>query len=406
MSEGGKPALLVLASTYPRWQGDPEPGFVHELCKRLTDYFEVTVLGPHAPGAKTEEILDGVVVKRYRYAPQRLETLVNDGGIITNLRQHWWKWALVPGFMLSMLWAAWTNIRRDKPQVIHAHWLIPQGLSVALLGLVDRGVPPFVVTSHGADLFALKGPGLRVMKAFVAARAGAVTVVSAAMRKELAHIVPDPSLISVQPMGVDLVERFTPDPSVQRSAGELLFVGRLVEKKGLPNLIKAMPRILAARPDVVLTVAGFGPDAEACRSLTVDLGLTQHVRFLGAVQQPELAGLYRRAALLAAPFVEARGGDQEGLGLVLVEALGCGCPVVTTRIPAVKDVFGGTWPDHTAEPGSSDSLAHEILRVLAGQSAACDEVASGLPSLRERFDWSPVAKGYAQALSYSMRAGR
>src|SRR5690606_6282774 len=93
----GTPTLLVLTSTYPRWAGDPEPGFVHELAKRLTDRFRVIVLGPHAPGAKTAEVLDGVEVIRYRYAPERMETLVNDGGIITNLRRSRWKYLLVPG---------------------------------------------------------------------------------------------------------------------------------------------------------------------------------------------------------------------------------------------------------------------------------------------------------------------
>ena len=76
-----RPRLLVLTSTYPRWAGDPEPGFVHELSRRLTDKFQVTVLCPHACGALPKEQLDGVKVIRYRYAPERWERLVNNGGI-------------------------------------------------------------------------------------------------------------------------------------------------------------------------------------------------------------------------------------------------------------------------------------------------------------------------------------
>ena len=78
-----RPVLLVLASTYPRWADDHEPGFVHELARRLTDRFRVLALVPHSPGSSTRETLDGVEVIRYRYAPGRLETLVNDGGIVT-----------------------------------------------------------------------------------------------------------------------------------------------------------------------------------------------------------------------------------------------------------------------------------------------------------------------------------
>ena len=119
--EGAKPTLLVLTSTYPRWSGDPEPGFVHELARRLTDRFQVIVLGPHAPGAKTHEVLDDVEVIRYRYAPERLETLVNDGGIVTNLRLARWKLLLVPGFVLTQAWRAWRLIRTRNIDVIHAH---------------------------------------------------------------------------------------------------------------------------------------------------------------------------------------------------------------------------------------------------------------------------------------------
>ena len=83
-----RPKLLVLASTYPRWAADHEPGFVHELSSRLTDRFEVRVLTPHHKGAATREERDGVDVYRYRYAPEKLETLIYDGGMVTNLRRQ------------------------------------------------------------------------------------------------------------------------------------------------------------------------------------------------------------------------------------------------------------------------------------------------------------------------------
>ena len=130
-----KPTLLVLTSTYPRWADDPEPGFVHELAKRLTNHFRVIVLGPHAPGASATEVLDGVEGVRYRYAPDRLETLVNDGGIVTNLRRDKWKLLLVPGFVLAQSWCTWRLVRTGSVDVIHAHWLIPQGLIAAMLRL-------------------------------------------------------------------------------------------------------------------------------------------------------------------------------------------------------------------------------------------------------------------------------
>lgn len=398
-----KPRLLVLASTYPRWPGDPEPGFVHELARRLAGSFDVTVLGPRAPGAKDHDWMDGVRVLRYRYAPGRFETLVNDGGIVTNLRRSPWKWLLVPGFLVGMLWLAWKLLRQWRPDVVHAHWLLPQGLAMAMLGLVVRRTPPFVVTSHGADLYALRARPLQGLKRFVAKRAAAVTVVSSAMRDELGSIGVDPARVQVRPMGVDLTERFTPVVPSARSSSEILFVGRLVEKKGLRYLIDAMPLVLARHPDACLTIAGFGPEEAACRTQVESLGLRERVQFLGAVAQAELPELYRRAAVFVAPFVQASSGDQEGLGLVLVEALGCGCPVVTTRIPAVQEVFG-TWPGTIATPGSVESLAARILQVLDDPAAAQVDAEARRSDLRARFDHAAVAAGYAALLRGCVRS--
>lgn len=395
----GRPVLLVLASTYPRWPADPEPGFVHELCKRLTDRFRVVVVGPHAAGAQVRETMDGVEVRRYRYAPAALETLVNDGGIVTNLRRTPWKWLLLPGFVLGLLWSAWRAIAREQPAVAHAHWLLPQGLALAVLGLIDRRVPPFLVTSHGADLFALRSAPLQALKRFVARRAAALTVVSAAMREEMSRIGIDASRVAAQPMGVDLAQRFTPDASVQRSRDELLFVGRLVEKKGLRYLIDAMPAILRMHPSAFLTVAGFGPEEAALRQQAERLQLGDKVRFVGAVGQAALPDLYRRAAVFVAPFVQAASGDQEGLGLVLVEAIGCGCPILAGRVPALTDVLGDGFDDMAIDPRDTQAFADRIIALLAAPSATRIRASKLREGIGQRFGWDVVADQYARSLA-------
>lgn len=284
--------------------------------------------------------MDGVEVIRYRYAPRRWETLVNDGGITTNLRLQRWKVLLVPTFVLGQAWRTWRVLRTRRVDAVHAHWLIPQGLIAALLRALSRRMPAYIVTSHGADLFALRGPFLNMLKRFAIRRSAAVTVVSRVMKDELARIgVGAGSHVEVQPMGADLSNRFVPDPSVPRSSDEILFVGRLVEKKGVCHLIDAMPAIVASYPSAHLTIAGFGPEEAALRAQVRQRGLDDRVRFVGAVPQAKLPTLYRRAAVLVAPFVQAASGDQEGLGLVSVEAIGCGCPVILSDLPATRDVL-------------------------------------------------------------------
>lgn len=397
MSQDKRPRLLVLTSTYPRWEGDPEPGFVHELARRLTGRFHVTVLSPHAPGAAASDTMDGVEVIRYRYAPEAWETLVNDGGVVTNLRKAKWKYLLVPGFVLAQAWQAWRLVRHRRVDVIHAHWLVPQGLIAALVQWSPCGKVPFLVTSHGADLYALKGRWLNRLKAFVAHRAAAVTVVSRAMQERVRELGVPVAKVAVQPMGVDLCSRFVPSADVVRSDREILFVGRLVEKKGLRHLLEALPGVLQGLPDASLTIAGFGPEEQALRAQVRVLGLESAVRFLGPVPQHRLPELYCKAALFVAPFVEAASGDQEGLGLVLVEAIGCGCPVVAGGVPAVKDVLGET-AGVMVDAADPVALASALLRAL-GDPEVSQATARQLRSrLVARMDWEAVAESYGNLL--------
>ncbi|CAN7461323.1 glycosyltransferase [Pseudoxanthomonas sp. LjRoot143] len=392
-----KRTVLVLASTYPRWVGDPEPGFVHELAKRLTDRFRVVALVPHALGAPTREVMDGVEVYRYRYAPERWETLVNGGGIVANLKRGRWRYFLLPGFLLAQTWHAWRLLRRERVDVVHAHWLVPQGLIAALLRNMPGCHAPFVATSHGADLFALKGRLLGAMKRWVIRRARVVTVVSEAMRTEVRGLVGDIANPSVQPMGVDLQHRFVPIPSDPRTEDELLFVGRLVEKKGLRHLLDALPEVAAQRPNVRLRIAGFGPEEAALRQQVVALGLDKRVVFLGAVPQTELPMLYRRASLFVAPFVEAASGDQEGLGLVLVEAIGCGCPVIAGDVGAVEDVLGKE-SFQVVRAEDVEQLSSRIIASLSDPATAVLRAARLRERVIDRFEWTRVAKRYGDLL--------
>jgi glycosyltransferase involved in cell wall biosynthesis len=342
------------------------------------------------------ETLDGVEVIRYRYAPRCFETLVNDGGIVTNLRRHRWKAILVPTFVLGQAWRTWRVLRTRQIDVIHAHWLLPQGLIVALLRTLSRRVPPYLVTSHGADLYALRGRSSSKLKRFVTMKATAISVVSEAMRDDLERLGADVDKVHVQPMGVDLYRDFAPDPTVERSRDEILFVGRLVEKKGLRYLIDAMPAILLAHPRAYLTVVGFGPEETERREQVRHLDLQAKVQFVGALSQLELPAVYRRAAVFVAPFVQAASGDQEGLGLVAVEAAGCGCPVVVSDLPATRGVFGRGLARSVAS-GSAAAISDAVCQALAMQPS--DDLLSKIRmSLIARFDWSVVADGYAKIL--------
>ena len=396
-----RPTVLVLASTYPRWRGDVEPGFVHELCRRLADRFDVIALVPDAEGADESGEMDGVGIVRYRYAPRKWQTLVYSGGIGNNLRRSKWKYLLLPTF-IGMQWLAMRRILRERRvDAIHAHWLIPQGWVARMAPAI-----PFLVTSHGGDLFGLQSKPLQWLKRTVARSCAAMTVVSSAMAEEARRIGLEPPRIEVLPMGVDLRERFVPDPSVERDRDALLAVGRLVPKKGLDLLLDAMPAIVQARPAVRLDIAGFGPQEAALRAQAERLGVAPHVNFLGAVPQAGLPALYRRASLLVAPYVRDAAGDQEGLPVVLMEAIGCGCPVVVGDVAGVDDLIGAMKAEACVDPRDTPSLADAVISALDDPAALARRAAAIREIAAERIDWDNVARGYADLLDACMSGRR
>ena len=394
-----KPRLLVLASTYPRWANDVEPGFVHQLCKRLADRFEVTALVPDADGADADGFMDGVEVLRYRYAPRRLQTLVYHGGIATNLQRAKWKWLLVPTFIAGQYFATRRLLASRRFDVVHAHWLLPQGLVARAFA---RDVP-FVVTSHGGDLFGLRGRMLESLKRTVAGACAAMTVVSSAMRDEARRIGLAPPVLEVLPMGVDLRERFTGDDTVVRDADRLLAVGRLVPKKGLRHLLDAMPHVLRARPGVIFEIAGFGPEEDALKAQAAALGLGDHVRFLGATPQDQLPALYRRASLFVAPFIRDASGNQEGLPVVLMEAIGCGCPVVVGEVAGLDDLLGDAKAEVCVDPRDPQALAAAIVAALEDPAASSARAAKIRHTAAARVDWDHIAGRYGDLLAASAR---
>ncbi len=394
-----KQRLLVVTSTYPRWQADSQPGFVHELCRRLAREFEVHVLCPHAPGSARRERLDGVEVHRYRHAPGSLEGLAGGGGILANLRQRPWQWLLVPGFLLAQCIAIARARSAVRPDIIHVHWIVPGGFALAVVRRLGLRLPPVLLTAHGGDLFALRGRWMAAVKRFSLRPATRVAVVSRAMLAPARALGVDRQRLGVLSMGVDYQRRFVPRAEPRRDPYALLFVGRLVEKKGLRHLLAALPSIRNQHPDVTLDIVGSGPEEDALRRQCTSLGIADATRFHGAVANEALPALYQGAALFVAPFCRARNGDEEGLGLVVVEAIGCGCPVLVSRLPALDDLLDGDADaDFLVEPEDPAALARGIHALLEQPAEARRHALALRQRLAARFDWDAVAARHADTL--------
>lgn len=404
----GKPKLLVTASTFPRWDGDTEPRFVESLSFELAKTFDVFVLAPHCKGAARDEVLfrDGLKlnVRRFRYVMDRFETLTYDGGMLSRVRRNPLRLILLPLFLVAQYASIRALHKKHRFEAIHAHWIIPQGMVATMFGRFSRGAPPVLVTSHGGDLYALRGRVLAAIKGWVLGGASAITVVSEAMREECGRVGIGLDRITVQSMGVDLESKFTLGDPAPREG--LVFVGRLVDKKGVTYLIDAMAILARRYPDVHLSIVGDGPLRASLASQAGERGVSDKITFVGSVHNKEVPNYLRRAKIAVMPSVVAPTGDQEGLGLVAVEALGCGCAVVASDLPAVRDTILDGQTGLMAKPEDGADLADKIARLLDDDLLREKLAQQGRAYAVDRFNWRAVGASYVSIIDKMIRTAR
>lgn len=393
-----RPRLLVLASTYPRDEQDGIPAFVRTLAERQAARFDTLVLAPMVPGAARSDEHGPLRVRRFRYFPARFEDLA-DGAILENLRARRSRLLQVPALLLAEAVAVRRAVREHDPDVIHVHWIVPQGL-VALAAARSR---PWLVTTHGGDLYALRGRAWQAVKRAVLRRASAATGVNADMVARMVALGAPPERTRVLPMGVDVARVRALAATAVRRPGHVVFVGRLVEKKGLDVLLAALRLVSERTPDLdwSLSVIGDGPlRAELAAQAA---GLRHPVRFHGQCPAARVARLLGAGEVYALPSRPARSGDQDGLPVALLEAMAAGLPVVASRIPGVAEAVRDGQDGLLVEPGDAAALA-DALSVLLTDAAARQRLAEAARVRSEAYSVETIGAQYVELLEQIARA--
>lgn len=393
--------VLVLTSTFPRWEGDTIPPFVMDLCKRLVEHdIKIDVLAPHTTGAKKNEKLHCVNVFRYKYFFEKWEKLAYGGGILGNVKENKLLYITIPFFIFFQIKNILYLVKKNKYDLVHAHWLIPQGLvSVFISKFIYKNFPKILCTSHGGDLFAFQSSFSTNIKKWILNHSDAVTVVSEHMKNVCLSLIGEKDKIYICSMGVDLTQKFVPLKKVSRDERKIIFVGRLVEKKGVSILLEAIHQAIKEIPDLKLLVIGDGPEREKLELLSNDLGLNNTVTFLGALKQDQLPEMYSSASIAIMPSVIDSRNDQEGLGLVAIEAMGCECAVIASSLPAISDIIKNNKNGLLVKPGDSNELAGSIVKLIDDKNMQESIASSGRQSVVEKFDWNIVANNYKKIIN-------
>ena len=397
--------ILITTSTFPFKTGDGQARFVLDLAKALSSTTKVTVLAPHAPGAAPQARIGDVDVRRFRYfIPSQLERLSYGAGMRHNIEHSWLARIQIPFLVLAQLLATMWLVLTRRVSVVNPHWLVPQGLTAAIVARIT-GVP-LVLHVHAADVYFLRRFRFgRAVARFVVRSCSSVLADGSHVRDSLDELLGFDSGAHLRPMGVWLEvfgAKEPPSPNLVSLPDRfVLFVGRLVEKKGVEYLIRAMALVREEIPDIELVVVGSGPLSDELAELAEHWELSEVVHFLGALEHDGVAALLGMADIACVPSIIDSHGETEGMPTVVLEAMASGARVVGTRVNGIPDVLHDAQNGWLVEPADDQALAAGLIAAANGLDA--ELIAEEGARTAAQHDWDAVANEYRKLLEEAVR---
>jgi glycosyltransferase involved in cell wall biosynthesis len=385
--------ILILTHNYIRFRGDHAGLFVHILSEGLLKSgHKVFILAPHQNQLRTEDILDGVEIHRFRYATSRLERLAYSGNMHELVAKSWINKFVFLSFLVSFILGAIALVFRKRMDVICAQWWIPGGLVGYLASLLTKR--PLIVTAHGTDIRILEKSKISSNLALhVFKRAKYVTTVSSFLKDRLiSRVKLDAEKVKVIPMPVT-PGRFHPSPLPEKKKKKILCVARFTQQKGLEFFIRACKVLKEKGIDFEARIVGEGPLKDRLEEEINGLNLAERVSLVEIMPQEKLNQLYAESSLCVLPSID------EGFGLVLVEAQLCRRPVIGTKSGGIPDIIEDEVSGLLVPPKDDLCLASAIERILTDEKLAENLAEAGYRSALEKFSPEAIQRKYQQVLS-------
>jgi len=393
--------ICILTSSFPRFKGDSAGIFLYHLCSWLARKgVEIEVIAPHDFNLKFNENWGKININRFPYFyPLRYQKLCYSSGILNNIKKNLLAKIQLPLFViLEIIYTFWI-IKKKNIDIIHAHWSLPQGFVGILCKQLFK--IPCITTIHGTDVHRFKFSFLKNLNAFVINHSDICTANSSATSK-VAQTISEAKKIDIVPMGVNTLffKKHNKPVSIRDKYGidgnVILYVGRLIDWKGIDYLINAMPRVIDAVPKTKLFIVGSGPLKSDFLKLSERLNIKRSIIFIDAVSQSDLIGFYSLADLFVLPSIINDKGETEGLGVVLLEAMACGVPVIGTNVGGIRDIIKDGKTGLLVRQKDPYDLAKKIIQLFSDERLKIKIVENGFKLIEKKFTWDVVSDRFIQ----------
>jgi glycosyltransferase involved in cell wall biosynthesis len=407
--------IAILTSSYPRFSGDGTAPFIKSFAENYAKLgHSVFVIAAFDPLVKGDNDLDGVKVVRFRYIwPDALSVMGHARSLKGDAKLSFLSYLLIPFFLFFGILALYRICRKEKIEVIHANWVLPNGPIALVVSRMLR--IPYVLSLHGSDIFVSR---MNIVFSRIARmvfrRASSVTACSEFLRDTAVTLGSPKEKTILLPYGVD-PSKFSPDVDSQDlreklaiSNSDILVVaiGRLVYKKGFDVLISAWNEIFQKFPTARLLIGGDGPLLNKLKKQAIDLGIETSIIFSGRIDWQDVPGYLASGDIFVLPSVNDRFGNVDGLPNVLLEAMSCGTACVASNIGGVKLVIQNWQNGVIVEENSSVDLAR-CLEILVSNKQLCDTLGDAARiSILQNHKWQDVAKVVISLFSNAIKISK
>ncbi|MBE0432952.1 glycosyltransferase family 4 protein [candidate division WOR-3 bacterium] len=386
--------VLFVVTSYPRFVGDVITPWLVELIRRLKSRgVDISVFTSSYRGLGNQ-VIAGVRVFRFRYFLKRFERLTHEETAVDRMTRGPINF-LLPLFYLAFGCRAIARLtKHEKFDIVHVHWPFPH----VLFGVLGKrfGQARLYSSFYGVEVRLLKKKMAVLRRPFSALvnKSDRVTAISNHTAEELCGIVRKPVEIIPFSAAADGRAGKTSDKH------EILFVGRLVSRKGVRYLLEGFHLIHKSVPHR-LVIIGSGQQRGQLEAMAVELGIADRVVFTGMVSDEDLNRYYRSCSFLVLPAVYDEKGDTEGLGVVLLEAMSCGKPVIASGVGGITDIVVDQRNGLLVPPADADALARAIMTLVKNDRLRREMGRAARKTVDEKFNWDKIVGDMLRLYGYS-----
>ncbi|MDO8740487.1 MAG: glycosyltransferase family 4 protein [Candidatus Woesearchaeota archaeon] len=384
--------ILMLAQNFIRFRDDIMSPFLFNWVSEINKNkdFEVIVLAPHEKGLKEYEVIGGVKIYRFRYASDKYERIAYKNNmhelVIKNTFNKLIFLKLIRNFYKKII----EIVQKEKIDIIHANWWVPCGIAAYLA--FKKTKVPYIVTTHGTDVFILrkfKFFSFFARKIFKnAAKVNAVSNYVAKIVTDLLKI--NKNKIAVFPMPFDR-NKFYPVKKGRNKIKTIFTMGKLVKRKGVNYLVDACSILKDKKIDFKLIIVGKGPEEESLKEQIKNLNLEKNITIIPSVPHKELVKYYNDADVFVLASITDWKGETEAFGVVFAEALACKTPVIGTRTGGIPDVVIDGKTGILVEEKNPKQLADALIKILKNEKLAKKLAENGYKYVHENFTAEKIA---------------